>query len=45
MKKNELILKSGDIEWEDFEAKETHSEIPKNYSATTSKFTLKETSL
>jgi len=38
MKKEELIQKLGDIEWEDFEVKEAKSEIPKNSWETVSAF-------
>lgn len=38
MKKQELIQKLGDIEWEDFEVKEAKSEIPKNSWETVSAF-------
>ena len=38
MNKDELIAKLNDIEWEDFEAKEAHSEIPKNSWETVSAF-------
>jgi ATP-dependent DNA helicase RecG len=38
MNKSELIKRLEDIEWEDFEVKETKSEIPKNAWATVSAF-------
>lgn len=38
MNKDELITKLSDIEWEDFEVKEAHSEIPKNSWETVSAF-------
>ena len=38
MKKEELIQKLQDIEWEDFEVKEAKSEIPKNSWETVSAF-------
>ena len=38
MNKTELINKLSEIEWEDFEAKEAHSEIPKNTWETVSEF-------
>ena len=38
MNKRELIKKLNDIEWEDFEVKEAHLEIPKNSWETVSAF-------
>lgn len=38
MTKEELIDRINDIEWEDFEAKETKSELPKNIWETVSAF-------
>ena len=38
MNKTELINNLSEIEWEDFEAKEAHSEIPKNTWETVSAF-------
>ena len=38
MKKEELVQKLGDIEWEDFEVKEAKSEVPKNSWETVSAF-------
>lgn len=36
MTKEELIYKINDLEWEDFEAKEAKSELPKNIWETVS---------
>jgi len=38
MRKEELVQKLGDIEWEDFEVKEAKSEVPKNSWETVSAF-------
>lgn len=38
MTKEELIHKINDLEWEDFEAKEAKSELPKNIWETVSAF-------
>ena len=38
MTKEELIDRINDIEWEDFEAKEAKSELPKNIWETVSAF-------
>ena len=38
MNKTELLQKLQDIEWDDFEVKEAHSELPKNIWETVSAF-------